>query len=104
MEEQKKNRLYIDDTGYETIFTRKFKERKPYKKPDDSLVNAFIPGVIFEINVRKGQKIKEGDKLLILEAMKMKNILLAPRDGTIKEILVKKGEMVHKNQLLITLE
>ena len=105
MEEQNKiSRLIIDDTVYETLLTKKYRTRKPYVKTNPDHINAFIPGIIREINVKKGQTVKEGDQLLILEAMKMKNILLSNRDGKIKEIKVKSGDMVLKNELLIVFE
>ncbi len=54
--------------------------------------------------MNEGQKVKEGTKLLILEAMKMKNIVVAPVTGTIKTIYVKEGLHVPKQELLIELE
>lgn len=67
-------------------------------------VKAPMPGLILNINVKVGQKINENDALLILEAMKMENVLNAPRDGVIKSITANKGESVEKNQLLIEFE
>jgi len=67
-------------------------------------IKAPMPGLILEINVSTGQHVKEDDALLILEAMKMENILTSPRDGVIKSILVKKGEAVDKGSLLIEFE
>jgi biotin carboxyl carrier protein len=105
MEEQKKNnQLIIDDTVYETKLTRKFRMRKKYTPPDEKLLNAFIPGIIRDIYITKGQMIKEGEKLLILEAMKMKNLVTANVSGKVKEIKISSGEMVVKNQLLIEFE
>ncbi|MCL4126550.1 UNVERIFIED_CONTAM: hypothetical protein GTU68_064554 [Idotea baltica] len=63
-----------------------------------------MPGLILEINIAVGQEVKENDSLLILEAMKMENILTSPRDGIIKSISVSKGDAVEKNQLLIEFE
>jgi len=63
-----------------------------------------MPGLILEINVQVGQTIKENESLLILEAMKMENIIASPRDGTIKSLAVGKGDAVLKNQLLIEFE
>ncbi|MCL4125700.1 UNVERIFIED_CONTAM: hypothetical protein GTU68_028898 [Idotea baltica] len=63
-----------------------------------------MPGLILDINVKVGQEVIEDDALLILEAMKMENVLTAPRDGMIKSITVSKGDAVDKNQLLITFE
>ncbi len=105
MEEQKiSTSLIIDDTVYTTKLTNKYKMRKPYAAPDPKKVNAFIPGIIRDITVKKGQNVKEGDKLLVLEAMKMKNTVTAHREGRIKEIKVQCGDMVLKNQLLIEFE
>ena len=71
------------------------------------LVNAIkapMPGLILEINVEVGQEVKENDPLLILEAMKMENSFLSPRNGIIKSIAVQKGNAVDKGQLLIEFE
>ena len=64
-------------------------------------IKAPMPGLILEINIKPGQQVKENDALLILEAMKMENVLTSPRDGIIKSIAVEKGDAVDKNQLLI---
>ncbi len=98
------SKLVVDDTAYETVLTRKFEQRKSYAPKDINSVQAFIPGIIQDIFIKKGQDVKEGDKLLILEAMKMKNSVLAPRDGKVKEIKVVPGQMVTKNFLLVELE
>jgi len=67
-------------------------------------IKAPMPGLILEINVEVGQQVKENDPLLILEAMKMENSFLSPRDGIIKSIAVEKGNAVDKGQLLIEFE
>lgn len=67
-------------------------------------IKAPMPGLILEISTSIGQEIKENDPLLILEAMKMENVITSPRDGTIKSIFVKQGDAVEKNQLLIEFE
>lgn len=67
-------------------------------------IKAPMPGLILEINVEVGQTVKENDSLLILEAMKMENSFLSPRDGVIKSIAVSKGVAVDKGQLLIEFE
>ncbi len=105
MEEQEKfSVLVIDDSQYETRLTEKFKYRRPYAKPDPKQVLAYIPGVIQELRVEVGQKVKWGDSLLVLEAMKMKNDVAAPDDGIVKAVHVQKNERVMKNQLLIEFE
>jgi biotin carboxyl carrier protein len=63
-----------------------------------------MPGLILDIHVRIGQAVNEDDPLLILEAMKMENVITSPRDGIIKNISVRKSDTVDKNQLLIEFE
>jgi len=96
--------LIIQGTEYKTTLTKKFLNRKVWERPNVKLVKAFIPGTVPKIFVKEGQKVKEGSKLLILEAMKMKNVLAAPVAGTIKAIYVQEGVMVPKNELLIEIE
>ena len=67
-------------------------------------IKAPMPGLILDINIEIGQEVKEDDPLLILEAMKMENIITSPRDGIIKRISAVKGNAVDKNELLIEFE
>ncbi|MEL0456271.1 acetyl-CoA carboxylase biotin carboxyl carrier protein subunit [Flavobacteriaceae bacterium SZ-1-7] len=67
-------------------------------------IKAPMPGLILEMHVEVDQEVKENDSLFILEAMKMENSILSPRDGVIKSISAKKGDAVEKNQLLIEFE
>ena len=69
-----------------------------------NVIKAPMPGLILDISVAIGQTVKENDPLLILEAMKMENSFLSPRDGVIKSIAVEKGNAVDKGQLLIEFE
>ncbi|WP_242923673.1 acetyl-CoA carboxylase biotin carboxyl carrier protein subunit [Pontibacter liquoris] len=64
-------------------------------------VKAPMPGLILEIKVKPGQEVKKGDPIMILEAMKMENILKSPGDGVVKEIKVQVRQNVEKNQVLI---
>ncbi|WP_027125210.1 acetyl-CoA carboxylase biotin carboxyl carrier protein subunit [Gelidibacter mesophilus] len=63
-----------------------------------------MPGLILEISIKVGDTVKENDPLLILEAMKMENVISSPREGIIKFISALKGDAVDKNQLLIEFE
>ncbi|OIQ30293.1 MAG: acetyl-CoA carboxylase biotin carboxyl carrier protein subunit [Bacteroidetes bacterium MedPE-SWsnd-G2] len=67
-------------------------------------IKAPMPGLILEINIEVGQTVSENDQLLILEAMKMENSIVSPRDGVIKSIAVTQGEAIEKMQLLIEFE
>lgn len=64
-------------------------------------VKAPMPGLILEIKVRPGQEVKKGDPIMILEAMKMENILKSPGDGVVKEVKVQEKQNVEKNQVLL---
>jgi len=66
-------------------------------------LKAPMPGLVVNIPVSEGDVIKKGDVLLILEAMKMENALKALADATVKKIMVKTGQAVEKNQVLIQL-
>jgi biotin carboxyl carrier protein len=67
----------------------------------DAGVIAPMPGQIKSIFVREGDQVKAGQKLLIMEAMKLENKLPATRDGVVKKILVRDGDVVSQGQELI---
>ena len=62
-----------------------------------------LPGVIIEISVKEGQQVKAGQKVAILEAMKMENEIPAPKDGTITEIHVHKGDSLQEGDPVVTI-
>ncbi|MBA4056601.1 MAG: acetyl-CoA carboxylase biotin carboxyl carrier protein subunit [Marivirga sp.] len=64
-------------------------------------IKAPMPGLIIDLRVREGDHVKTGDPLLILEAMKMENIIKASGDSVVKSVKVKKGDSVEKNQVMI---
>ena len=63
-------------------------------------VKSPMPGNILKINVTQGQQVKEGDVIMILEAMKMENEIVATRSGTIAQIAVSKGAVVETGAVL----
>ncbi len=63
-----------------------------------------MPGTVLDIKVAVGQRIKQGDVLLVLEAMKMENEVLASGNGTIKQVLATKGTSVATDDILIIIE
>lgn len=97
-------KLIIDDTSYNTRFTKKFERRKFYHGEKNNEIRAFIPGTIREISVKQGDLVKKGDKLLVLEAMKMKNRIFSPINGKVKKIYIETEQRVAKNDILIELE
>lgn len=67
-------------------------------------LKAPMPGLILDILVKEGDKVKKGDNLLILEAMKMENMIKSTGEGTVKNIKISKGDRVEKNHILIIFE
>jgi len=81
------------------------KASRPKGDPSSAIqACAPMPGMVTEVAVSAGQEVKAGDKLIVLEAMKMLTTVSANADGIIKEILVKKGDQVDSDDLLVRLE
>ena len=65
------------------------------------MVAAPMPGTILKVNVKNGDAVKEGQVLLVLEAMKMENEIMAPKSGTITQVAVQKGASVNTGDALV---
>lgn len=94
----------VNSAKYKTLLTGKFEKRKSWERPDPKKINSFIPGTIIEIKVKPGQKVKKGETLLILEAMKMLNKVEIPFEGTIKAVNIEEGQRIPKDFLMIEIE
>ncbi len=69
-----------------------------------SELKAPMPGLILDLHVKPGDEVKKGDNLLVLEAMKMENVIKSPADVVVKSIEAKVGDAVEKNQTIIAFE
>jgi len=96
--------LNINSSLYKTRINKNFENRKPYQPADPKVILSFIPGTVIDIFVEVGQFVKNGEELMILDAMKMKNKLKCPMDGRVKSIAVGKGAKVSKGTVLLELE
>ncbi|MCF8377986.1 MAG: acetyl-CoA carboxylase biotin carboxyl carrier protein subunit [Bacteroidales bacterium] len=96
--------FFIEETSYRTTLNEKFKNRKNWKKIDPKIIHSVIPGTIVDIFVNNGQLLKSGDPILILEAMKMRNVVCMPMDGTLKSVQVEKGQVIPKGFVLADIE
>ncbi len=103
-EQEKLSEIGLESGVFKTRVTRKFMSRKPYEKQDPRVVKALIPGVVASIEATVGKAVRQGDTLMILEAMKMLNRIKAPAAGTIRVVRVATGEKVTKGQALIEIE
>ena len=87
------------------IFTISELERgaKSSDKAEGGL-SAPMPGTVLDVMVREGQRVREGQPLMTIEAMKMEHRITAPRDGIVGSVQTEVGEQVENEQLLVTLE
>jgi biotin carboxyl carrier protein len=95
--------LLTSSGQYKTTLTKKFENRKRWTKPDPLMIYAIIPGTIIDVYVKNGQKVKKGETILVLEAMKMQNQILMPFDGKIKKVHIQPDEKIAKHHLMIEL-
>jgi len=72
--------------------------------PEDKTVKAPMPGMVLSIAVKPGDNVKKGATLLIIEAMKMENMIKAQYDGVVHEVFIEAGQAVDKNDKLMELE
>ncbi|MCD6528003.1 MAG: pyruvate carboxylase [Desulfuromonas sp.] len=79
-------------------------EHQKAEKGNDKHVGAPMPGKIFKMNVAVGDEVKEGDTLIVTEAMKMETNIKAKIDGIIKEVLFKEGDQVKQDDLLVIID
>lgn len=78
--------------------------RKVYILDNPGNIYPFIPGTVISFYVKIGDTVKIGQKLFVLEAMKMNNEVLSPIQGVIKKINVKEGQRVSKNDAVLEIE
>lgn len=89
---------------YKTTLTKKFINRKQYVTPNPNELKSHIPGTVVKLKVKEGSKVKAGEIILILEAMKMMTKVTMPVDGKVKKIFVNEGEKIPKGHLMIEIE
>lgn len=78
----------------------------PQKQPSGvgQPVESPIQGTVINIKVKPGDKVKQGDTLLVIEAMKLENDVVSPYDGEVAEILVSKGQSVASKEVVVTIK
>ena len=74
---------------------------RPQPRATTQSVTAPMPGLIVEVLVGEGQEIREGDPVVLLQAMKMENLIRSPADGIVRAVPVKKGQNVEKGDCLL---
>lgn len=89
---------------YKTLLTAKYKNRPVWQKPLPGDVLSNLPGTVMNILVKEGQEVEAGELLMIHEAMKMLNRVVAPVSGVISSLEVKEGDKIGKNHVMIKIE
>ncbi len=108
MEKKHQQEEYVDFVvtarKYKTLLTAKYKSRPMWYKPSAGDVVSHLPGTIIKVMVEEGQAVEAGQLLLIHEAMKMQNRVVAPISGVVVELNVKEGDKITKNHLMVKIE
>lgn len=86
---------------FKTTLNRAFLARKPWKPANPNHILSFMPGTVEELKVKKGDKVKAGEILMVFRAMKMKNNILSPVTGKVKSINVSAGDNIPKDTVMI---
>jgi acetyl/propionyl-CoA carboxylase alpha subunit len=108
--EAKTMTVKVNGRDYEVALTDRYDELLKSLGMDKAMsskvneLKAPMPGLVLDVRVSEGQAVAKGDALIVLEAMKMENILKSPADAVVKKIIAKKGTAVEKNQVLIMFE
>ncbi len=109
--ENKNSKKYIVNTLYKTYDieiidaeSKYLKRKKQDDADDESIISSPMPGKIVKIPVKIDDKVKAGDTVIIVSAMKMENEFKVKKDRIIKEILVKEGDTIDEDQPLVIIE
>ncbi len=106
----KKFKVRIDGREYHVEVEREGEkiveagEERKEKEIKEKILSAPMPAKVIKVNCKAGEKVKQGDVLVIIEAMKMENEILSPGDGTIKDVMVEEGTNVSQDERMITFE
>ena len=103
-EQDKFIQISLENGVHQTRATGKFHGRRLYERQDPGIVRALIPGTVAAIETAQGKTVRQGDTVMILEAMKMLNRIKAPKSGTVRALRVAEKDKVAKGQILFEIE
>ena len=104
MEKIQTIQVFEDGRKYETTYTKKYENRRPWVRPNPEEIKSFIPGTVEKILVKAGNTVKAGDEVMIYTAMKMHNIIRAPFDGKVESIPVKEGDRLPNGAIMMVIK
>jgi len=101
----------VDEGGVEgdSLKRRDVEEEKPQEekkiiKKGEKIIYAPMPAKVIKVACKVGERVKKGDILIVLEAMKMENEIISPTDGVVKEIRVTEGINISHNEVMLVFE
>ena len=103
-EQEKLQIIMVHSAQYQTTYTKKYENRKVWEEPNLNHIKSYIPGTVVDIFIKEGQKVDEGESIMILNAMKMYNDIKMPFKGKILKINITKGQKIPKNYVMIEIE
>jgi len=104
MEKKQIIQVFEEGRKYETTYTKKYENRKPWVRPNPEEIKSFIPGTVEKIMVKAGDIVKAGDEMMIYVAMKMHNVIRAPFDGKVESIPVKEGDKLPNRTVMMVIK
>jgi propionyl-CoA carboxylase alpha chain len=96
--------VYVDTPGCSAVLTELSRFPNPDELAGAGSMSAPMPGTVVQVAVSEGDRVVEGQVLIVLEAMKMEHRIVAPIDGIVVRISVEQGQMVDGGQVLVELE
>ena len=103
-EQEKLQIIMVHSAKYQTTYTKKYENRKVWEEPNFNHIKSHIPGTVVEILVKEGQKVDEGESIMILNAMKMYNEIKMPFKGKILKLNIIKGQKIPNHFVMIEIE
>jgi pyruvate carboxylase len=94
-------RVFEEGRNYETTYTKKYKNRTLWARPNPEEIKSFIPGTVEEIMVKAGDHVTAGQEIMIYVAMKMHNVIRAPFAGTVTDIPVERGSRLPRGTVMM---
>jgi biotin carboxyl carrier protein len=102
--EAERRELLNKATTFSIISQPQILKREKIVVKKKGAVTSLMPGKVVLLRVKAGDKVEVGDPLCVLEAMKMENEIMAPRNGTISQVMVEQGSVVDKGDVLVVIE
>lgn len=109
-DDEKKPKIRVNGIAYDTELIDKYDElvkslgMEKFTKVEIKELKSPMPGLVIKLGIKEGDIISKGDPIMILEAMKMENVIKSRGEGKVAKVFVNEGQAVEKNELLVSFE